>query len=226
MATGSGLRERKKQQTRKLIFETASRLFAERGFDAVTVAEVARTAEVSEVTVFNYFPTKEDLFYGGMEFFEEELLEAVRGRGAGESALTAFSRRVVDGCRRLADEENAKVIAKAAALICASPSLHARELEIVARYTALLAALLAEETGLDPVDVEPRGAASALMGVHRALVAYVRTRVASGGRGPRLASDARAQASRAFAILGGGLAGYAVKKDQQAGAPIEGESHV
>ncbi len=70
VAAEVGLRERKKQQTRELITDTAHRLFSDRGFDAVTVAEVARAANVSEVTVFNYFPTKEDLFFGGMQFFE------------------------------------------------------------------------------------------------------------------------------------------------------------
>src|SRR6266511_6280596 len=88
----AGLRERKKQQTRQLIAESARRLFAQRGFEAVTVAEVARAADVSEATVFNYFPTKEDLFYSGLEAFEEELLSAIREREAGESALAAFSR--------------------------------------------------------------------------------------------------------------------------------------
>ena len=73
MATELGLRQRKKQQTRQAIYEAARRLFAARGFDRITVAEVAREANVSEVTVFNYFPTKEDLFYAGMHFFEEEL---------------------------------------------------------------------------------------------------------------------------------------------------------
>src|ERR671933_2466057 len=88
----TGLRERKKQQTRELIANTARRLFGERGFEAVTVAEVARAADVAEKTVFNYFATKEDLFYSGMEAFEERLLGAVRDREPGETALAAFRR--------------------------------------------------------------------------------------------------------------------------------------
>src|SRR5207248_8272205 len=85
-----GLRERKKQRTRELIAETARRLFSERGFDRVTIAEVAREAEVSEQTVFNYFPTKEDLVYWRLEGFEDELLTAIRQRAEGESILRAF----------------------------------------------------------------------------------------------------------------------------------------
>src|SRR6266496_5136190 len=111
MSTGPGLRERKKQQTRESIAETARRLFAERGFDDVTVAEVARAAAVSEGTVFNYFPTKEELFYSGMEVFEAKLVEAVRERPPGESVLAAFRRFVLAGSKRLADEEVADVIA-------------------------------------------------------------------------------------------------------------------
>src|SRR3954467_9925864 len=95
MSQETGLRERKKQQTRLLIANTARALFAERGFDAVTVAEVARAADVAEKTVFNYFPTKEDLFYSGMEAFEERLLDAVRDRAPGEPVLEAFRRFVL-----------------------------------------------------------------------------------------------------------------------------------
>jgi AcrR family transcriptional regulator len=211
METATGLRQRKKQQMRQLIFETASRLFAERGFDAVTVAEVARAADVSEMTVFNYFPTKEDLCFAGMEFFEERLLDAVRGRAAGVSALEAFGRLVIDGCSRLAARQNTEQIAKAAALIGGSPALQMREREIVARYTQRLAELLAAETGARPGDVEPQGVASALMGAHGALVAYVRGSALAGRRGPRLAADARSQARRAFARLGSGLADYAIR---------------
>src|ERR1051325_3311069 len=92
----AGLRERKKQQTRQLIADTARRLFAERGFEAVRVAEVAREADVSEATVFNYFQTKEDLFYSGLEAFEEQLLTTIRERPAGESVLDAFGRFVLE----------------------------------------------------------------------------------------------------------------------------------
>ena len=85
-----GLRERKKEQTRQLIAETARRLFGERGFERVTVAEIARAAEVSEQTVFNYFPTKEDLVYWRLQSFEDELLAddpRARARRAGARRL-------------------------------------------------------------------------------------------------------------------------------------------
>src|SRR6266496_5443895 len=89
-----GLRERKKQRTRELIAETARRLFTERGFDGVTIAQIAGAAEVSQQTVFNYFPTKEDLVFWRLEAFEAELLTAIRERAPGEPVLTAFGRFV------------------------------------------------------------------------------------------------------------------------------------
>src|SRR2546427_11520814 len=107
MASVPGLRERKKQQTRQQIFDAASKLSEAKGFDRVSVAEIARAADVSEVTVFNYFPTKEDLYYGGMQFFEEELIESVRGRPQGEAALKAFRRKLLAGADRLATLESA-----------------------------------------------------------------------------------------------------------------------
>src|ERR1043165_7705016 len=88
----SSLRERKKQQTRQQIAETARQLFGERGFEQVTVAEIARASEVSTQTVFNYFPTKEDLVYWRLGAFESELLQTVRERSPDEPALASFKR--------------------------------------------------------------------------------------------------------------------------------------
>jgi len=212
MASELGLRERKKEQTRQHLAETARRLFLERGFDAVTIAEVAAEADVSVGTVFNYFPTKEDLFYSGMEVFEEELIDAVRERPAGESALAAFRRVVLDGIPRLARDETAEVIAAAARVVGSSRSLQARERELVAHYTEQLAALIASETRRPADDVEAASVAAALMGAQRALVAYVHASVLAGVRGQRLASGTRSQAKRAFARLEQGLAGYAVRQ--------------
>jgi AcrR family transcriptional regulator len=212
-----GLRERKKQQTRELIAETARSLFSERGFERVTVAEIARAANVSEQTVFNYFPTKEDLVYWRMESFEDELLTTIREREPGEPVLAAFGRFVLAerGLLGKYDPEARERLAALTRMITESPSLLAREQQIFAGYTASLAALIGDERGADAGDVEPWVAANALMGVHRALVQYARRRVVEGARHPRLAREVRAQAEQALTLLEQGLGGYATG----AGAP-------
>ena len=206
-ASTLGLRERKKQQTRQLIFETASRLFRERGFDAVTVAEVARAADVSDLTVFNYFPTKADLYFGRMEFFEERLLAAVAERPDGEPVLNPFRRLIIDGAAQFSDV-NAERIARAAPAIAASRALQIHEREVVARYARRLADLLARETHTLPSDPVPIAVATAMFGAHRAVVEYVRAEVLAGHRGPALAARVLAQATRVFAVLEAGIADY------------------
>ena len=209
----SGLRERKKEQTRQLIAETARRLFSERGFDRVTVAEVARAAEVSEQTVFNYFPTKEDLVYWRLQSFEDELLRTIGERESGEPALAAFGRFILAERGLLAkrDPQAREELAALTRMIAGSPALLAREQQIFASYTASLAALLAQETGADDADVRPWVAANAMMGVHSAIVHHARRRIVDGARHPRLAAEVRALAEEALALLGGGLDDYAVK---------------
>jgi AcrR family transcriptional regulator len=208
-----GLRERKKEQTRQLIAETARRLFSERGFDRVPVAEVARAAEVSEQTVFNYFPTKEDLVYWRLQSFEDELLRTIRERAPGEPALAAFGRFILAERGLLAkrDPRAREELAALTRMIASSPALLAREQQIFASYTAALAALLAEETGADAADVRPWVAATAMMGVHSSIVHLARRRVIEGVRHPKLAAEVRARAEEALALLDAGLANYAVK---------------
>jgi AcrR family transcriptional regulator len=208
-----GLRERKKERTRQAIREVALHLFAERGFDGVTVAEVAAEADVSVATVFNYFPTKEDLVYGRMEAFEAELLEAVRDREPGESALAAFGRFVVEprGWLVSKDPEATQRLTEITRVIDASPELIARENEVFARYTQSLAELLAAETGASPGETTPWVAANALMGVHRALVNQTRKDILAGTPRTRVARRVRSQGKRALELLQGGLDDYAVK---------------
>jgi AcrR family transcriptional regulator len=212
-APHTGLRERKKQQTRQHIAETARRLFGKRGFDRVTVAEIARAAEVSEQTVFNYFPTKEDLVYWQLGAFEEELLTTIKERDPGESALAAFGRFILAQRGLLArqDPEARERLAALTRMITESPALLAREQQIFARYTDSLAALIADELGAKPGDARPWVAANAMMGAHRAVVAHARRRVVEGARHPALAREVRARAEEALALIEQGLGDYAVK---------------
>jgi AcrR family transcriptional regulator len=209
----TGLRERKKQQTRRTIQEAALRLFTERGFDDVTVAEIAGEANVSVATLFNYFPTKEDLFYSDMEAFEASLIQAIRERAPGESVLAAFGRFVlhVGGMLAAKDPGATERLAAVARTITSSPALLAREREISAQYTQSLAALVAEETGAAADDLSPSVAANALMGVHRAMLDQVRRGLVMGIPNERLARDIRSAAKRALLQLERGLGDYAIK---------------
>jgi len=203
-----GLRERKKQEVRDAIAEAAFALFAARGFESVKVTEVAEAANVSAATVFNYFPTKEDLLYVRMEEFERALLAAVRDRPAGESVLDAFGRFLVARAHEAAKRGFAERAAAFARIVSDSPSLLARERQVVAGYSDALAALLAEETGAAADDIRPRVVAGALMAVHRALIDHVRERALAGRVTPRLAADVEARCHEALALLAAGIGSY------------------
>jgi len=209
-----GLRERKKQRTRQLLSATARRLFSERGFEQVSIAEIARVSEVSEATVFNYFPSKEDLVFSGLERFEEQLLTAVRERPRGQTVVVAFRDFILvpRGLLAVKDEAAAQELMALTRMIAASPALLAREQQILARYTDALAQLIAEETGAGADDLRPYVAANAMIGVHRALITYVRELLAAGRptRG-RLARDVRDRGEKALALLDDGLSDYARK---------------
>jgi AcrR family transcriptional regulator len=209
-----GLRERKKAQTRQLIAETAWRLFADRGFERVTVAEVARLADVAPATVFNYFPTKEDLFYSRLEAFGARLLEAVAAREPGEPVLAAFRRQLLESGGLLASVEagDAQALQRLRTVnqvIAASPALQARERQTIAGTADALAGLLVAEGGDAADQVGAQAAANALLGVQRALIDFTRRRVLAGDDPARLAAEVRQRAEAAFALLEHGLGGYA-----------------
>jgi AcrR family transcriptional regulator len=159
-----GLREQKKRATRETISAVATQLFMERGFDNVTVAEVAAAANVSKMTVFNYFPRKEDLFFDreqeGNELVERALLE----RAPRVSPLAALRALAL----RLQAEKHpfAKMTDGVAAFwrtVESSPALSARSHELRAEMEAALPRLLAKAVGRSEPDVDAKLVASVLL---------------------------------------------------------------
>jgi hypothetical protein len=127
--------------------------------------------------------------------------------------LDAFARFVLQprGLLAATEPEAIEHLAAITRTITESPALLAREQRIFDRYTVSLAALLAEETGAAPDAVEPRVAATALLGVHRMLVDYSRSQITAGVRNPLLSRRVRAQGRQALALLERGLGDYAIK---------------
>ena len=205
-----GLRELKKEQTRQLIADTAWQLFADRGFDKVSVAEVARAAQVAEATVFNYFPSKEDLFYSRLESFWTRLADAVSARPDGQPVLDAFRHALLAesgllGQLESGDPDALTRLRTVNRIVAASPALLAREQQVMSRAASDLAARLAAETGASAADLRPQVAANALIGVHRALIDYVRRRVLADDTPASLAAEVRERSTESFALLGHGL---------------------
>jgi len=216
LGAGVGLRELKKEQTRQLIADTAWQLFADRGFDQVSVAEVAREAQVAEATVYNYFRTKEDMFYWRLETLGARLAGAVSSRPPGEPALAAFRRALLAEGGLLAQVETGDTQAldrlrTINRVITASPALLAREQQALNQAASALAGVLAADAAAPPGDVRPQVTASAFIGVHQALLDYVRRRVQSGENPAGLAAEVRTLAADAFELLEQGLRDYAAK---------------
>ncbi len=206
-----GLRERKKLQTRQNISDTATRLFLERGFDPVTIAEIAAAADVAKMTVTNYFPRKEDLVLDLHDEFVSGLARTVLERRAGESALAALRRAY------LADAAARNPVVgfsglEFARLITGSPALVARLREFHEERERALAETLAAETGVDgAVDITPRIAAAQLGGVHRALFEETLRRTLSGEDDDTVATAILGCIGTAFDLLEPSLGNYAVR---------------
>ncbi|MEU6509235.1 MULTISPECIES: TetR/AcrR family transcriptional regulator [Streptomyces] len=206
-----GLRERKKQQTALRIYRTAIGLFAEKGFDAVSVQEIADAAEVSKMTVFNYFGTKEDLVFKPMEKHFSDPARAVRDRAPGESAVAAVRRQFLelvearDPSVGLNPEPFARRIRE---VVMATPVLRDRAYVASERGARELADVLAEETG-DPTLALI--AAATLNVTRTALVEEHHRRLDAGETPEQVAADAAERARRAFDLVENGLKDYAVK---------------
>jgi AcrR family transcriptional regulator len=154
-----GLRERKKARTRQLIAETAARLFAERGYEQVAVSDVARAAEVAEQTVYNYFPTKEQLVTDREQQIQDRLVELIRSRPRAMTpagAIREFVLEVVAGIRKIPAASWRGEIGYLAVL---SPTVHRVVLEVIDRQAAALASVISETSAVSPEVAKLQGIA-------------------------------------------------------------------
>lgn len=162
------LRERKRRETRTRIASTAMRLFAERGFDQVSIADIAAAAGVAEKTVYNYFPAKAEMFFDEAGDVLGEVLAAIRYRAVGESVIDAIRHFIAGRTEWAEGRRPARPTARFRQLIADSPALQAQQRLMFGRFETALAEQLADETGTPRGSVEPFVAAVALVGAIRA----------------------------------------------------------
>ncbi|RMI32966.1 TetR/AcrR family transcriptional regulator [Nocardia stercoris] len=207
------LRERKKIETARSIWRVALELFVEHGFDNVSVAQIAAASNVSKMTVFNYFGTKEDLVLGPMEEHLGELAAVVRERERGESVVAAVRRHFraaladFDPASGLNDQTGVLDVQR---LVRQTPALAQRAHDFHNRAQELLAAELVTEAG-DSDPTTARVVAALLVAARRALVAENHRRLLAGESADQVLPDAITAADNAFELLERGLGDYGTR---------------
>jgi AcrR family transcriptional regulator len=211
-ARTEGLRERKKRATRDAIATTARRLFVERGFDAVTVAQVASAADVSEKTVFNHFATKEDLAFAGGEAPVGQLLSDIAERSPGTPVLDVFratTEAMIGGLDATTERDELLAVT---GIVGESRSLQERLPVKWEREFAALTATIAETAGADDDDVMPEIVARTLWWTHRTIFRTALTGLLAGEDLEHLTSRLRVAADEAYGQLAAGLGQYGAER--------------
>jgi AcrR family transcriptional regulator len=184
---GAGLRERKKARTRQLIADTAARLFAERGYEHVAVSDVAREAEVAEQTVYNYFPTKEQLVTDRDQQIQDRLCELIRSRPPATTPAAAIRDYVLNsvaGIRSIPKENWRGELGYLAAI---SPTVHRLALELTDRQAAALAIAISDSTAVLPEVAQLQGIA--LAGVFQIIISEAGRRTCEGQSQAKIADE-------------------------------------
>ncbi|MFI6441884.1 TetR family transcriptional regulator [Streptomyces sp. NPDC050759] len=193
--TAPGLRQRKKQRMYETLSEIAIRLFLEKGFDAVSVAEIAAAAEVSKPTLFRYFPAKEDLVLHRIADHEDEAAQVVAGAGVGPvAALRAHFLEGLERCDPVTGLNDHPAVLDFHRLLYGTPSLVARAYAHLERQEAALAEALGG-------DLDARLAAGQIIAVRRVLAMENWRRISAGERVADVKGDAVTAAERAFDAL-------------------------
>lgn len=160
MEATPGLRERKKQRTREAIVEAAFELFAERGFDGTTIAEIADAAEIAPRTFFSYFPSKDDVVFHDFEEKYAMFASWMQDREPGVNAIDAL-RAGVESMRREVDRDHLREKRLRNQLIRENDSLAAHSEHLSGKFVQLLAEAVAQDLGDAPGDLRPRLVAAA-----------------------------------------------------------------
>ncbi|MGW7448962.1 TetR family transcriptional regulator [Kitasatospora sp. NPDC054795] len=204
----TGLRELKKERTRRAISEAAIALFLEHGFDRVSVADVAAAAEVSKPTLFSYFPTKEDLVVHRFADHQEQAAEVVRARPPGEPVLDALLRDFLAGLTRrdpVTGLNDHPAVLAFTGLVHGTPSLAARVGEYVARAEQSLAEALRASPGLPgPQELTATLLAAQVTATQRVLALHNWRRIREGRTADGLYAEAVGDATGAFGLLAHG----------------------
>jgi AcrR family transcriptional regulator len=184
-----GLRERKKARTRRVIADAAARLFAEHGYEQVAVSDVAREAEVSEQTVYNYFQTKEHLATDYDQEVQAQLSRLIRTRAPGTTpaaAIREFALDVVEGIRRVPAEQWRGELGYLAAI---SPTVHRLALEMSDRQAAAIATAISETAAVTQEMARMQGIA--LAGVFQIIISEAGRRATEGQSQNEIADELR-----------------------------------
>ena len=185
--TGPGLRERKKARTRRLIADTAARLFAERGYEHVAISDVAREAEVAEQTVYNYFRTKEQLVTDRDEQIQDRLCDLIRSRSPDTTPAAAVRGFVVESVAAIRHIRPEVWRGELGYLAAISPTVHRLALELIDRQAAALARAIADTTAVAPEVARLQGIA--LAGVFQIIISEAGLRTREGQSQERIADD-------------------------------------
>jgi AcrR family transcriptional regulator len=216
MAEQPGRRERKREETRRSIAAAAMKLFIERGFDNVTVAEVAEAADVSINTVFNHFPTKEDLFFGAHETAEAAMARGGTDRKPGEPVIAFLRRWLHADIERFEDEARARGDHEywmgVRQVLQGSPALQIRAAH-AARSSARtaensLTVSLAQDAAKGPNDLTPRLVANLALALHSSLFIEAERRRRAGESRKAIRAFLTSQAEAALALLEHGIGNY------------------
>jgi AcrR family transcriptional regulator len=202
-----GRRERKKRATRDAIYIAARTLFMKKGFDAVTVAEIAHAADVSEKTVFNHFATKEDLALAGSQDRLDRTLEALSLMLPGETVMEVF-RRTTEANILVIEVDPVDQILAVPRMVRGSQALQDRLYIDFERDARTLGPAVARAAGVEENDIVAALVARTFAWTNRLIFRLAVAGLMAGEDQKALAARLRAEADRAYDQLSRGFADY------------------